>query len=317
MTVVRAAIVLAGCSGRSQPAPAEHTTVPVAARDAAVIDAGALVDETAPATRTFDARPGRSLAGHTRASWPLDLPEMPWVANTFVNMSLDGYDGAHVSGTVELYAAPGLAARQCTVEVVWDAPGKRGVQLRAAPAIVPVDDRIGTRATWRFRAPVPNAPPAVKASAYVFCPNDVMFYSIEMIAPGPGMRDAYCKDLRRDPTRLADGSPVGAKSFDLAFACGALIRLRGRELVDECRGDTLLTLDALGTGTTTTAPVAGTPITDEELRRLYGGGAECARIEIAAPTTFPTSAKQPFAAFAKRAGERLVGTYTTIDNIQP
>lgn len=295
--------------------------MPVEARDAAVtIDgasARAIVDETSPATRAFVANPGRSLAGHTRASWPLDLPEMPWVANTFVNMALESFDGMRVTGTVDLYAAPGLDARQCTIEVLWSSQSKQGVQLRGAPAIENIDDRIGTHATWRFRAPISGAPPAVNATAYAFCPNDVMFYSIEMVAPGPAMRDVYCKDLRRDPNRRADGNPVGKRTFDLAFACGALIRLRGRELVDECRGDALISLDTLGPDITADAPATGTPITDEELRRWYGGGAECARIGLASASTFPASAKQPFADFAERAGDRLLDTFSRDGMIQP
>ncbi len=291
--------------------------VPVAARDATVLDAGSIADETAPATLAFVVKPGRSLAGHMRASWPLDLPEMPWVANTFVNIALDGFDGARVTGTVDLYAAPGLDARQCTIEVLWGSPVTLGVQLRGAPAIENIDDRIGTHARWRFRASITGAPPAVNATAYAFCPNDVMFYSIEMVAPGPAMRDTYCKNLRRDPRRRADGNPVGKRTFELAVACGALIRLRGRDLVDECRGDTLVSLDALGPDVTSDAPAAGTPITDEELRRWYGGGAECARIGLASPSTFPASAKQPFADFAKRAGDRLLDAFSRDGMIQP
>lgn len=256
--------------------------------------------------------------GHTRASWPLDLPEMPWVANTFVNMSLESYDGVSVVGTVEVYAAPGLDAKTCTPEVVWDSQRKRGVQLRDAPTIVEVDPSVGTRAMWRFRSPVDGAPPGVKATAFLFCPNDVMFYSIEMIAPGPTMRDAYCKDLRRDPHRLAGGAPTSSNhTFDLLFTCGTLVRLRGRELVDECRGDTLISLDALGTGITAHAPASGTPPTDEELRRYYGGSSVCAEVHLVGAPTFPDTAKPAFDAFAKRAGDRLHSAFSRDGMRQP
>jgi hypothetical protein len=93
-------------------------TSPVGVADAAPIDAAIdraidkaidasiapIVDESTPASLSFDSKAGRSLMGHTRASWPLDLPEMPWIANTFVNMSLDSFDGSTVVGSVEMYA---------------------------------------------------------------------------------------------------------------------------------------------------------------------------------------------------------------------
>lgn len=286
--------------------------------DAAVVDAAVapIVDEAAPATLAFVVKPGRSLMGHTRASWPLDLPEMPWVANTFVNLSLDSYDGRSVVGSVEMYAAPGLDARTCTVEVLWDSHAKNGVQLRGAPAIENVDPRIGTHATWRFRARISGTPPAAKGTAFVFCPNDVMFYSIEMVVAGPKTRVAYCK------TPLASKKPddgmIGRnKTFDLMFACGALIRIKGRDIVDECRGDTLLSLDALGPGVTASAPPAGAPITDEELRHWSAGGSWCSEVHLAATPSFTDAARAPFAAFAKRAGGRLVNAMTRDGMIQP
>lgn len=288
--------------------------------DAAVVDAAAapIVDEAAPAKLAFVVKPGRSLVGHTRASWPLDLPEMPWVANTFVNMSLDSYDGRAVVGTVEMYAAPGLDARTCTVEVLWNTHAKNGVQLRGAPAIKNLDPHVGTHATWRFRTRIPGTPPAAKGTAFAFCPNDVMFYSIEMIAPGPQIRAAYCKELRRDREGFSVGKPVlRGKTFDMQFACGTLPRLKGRTLVDECRGDTLLTIDALGKDVTAFAPAAGTGPTDEELRRWYGGSTSCARVKLSSPTEFAASANKPFAAFVKRAGARLRSALSRDGMIQP
>jgi hypothetical protein len=316
VTAIRFVVVLAACSSRS--APAERTPVASAPRDAArgSIDAPVpTVDEDAPPTLAFIAKPGRSLMGHTRASWPLDIPEMPWVRNTFANLSLDSFDGERVTGAIDMYAAPGLDAKQCTVEVLWDSQKKQGVQLRGAPSIEPIDDRIGSRAQWRFRARVDGAPPAVRATAYVFCPNDVMFYSIEMVAPGPNIRDVFCKDLRRDKNRQPGGTLVGNRTFDLAFACGVLVRQRGRDLVDECRGDVLVSLDSIGA--TGTAPVSGTSVTDEELRRWYGGGSECVRIQLSGSPTFPESARLPYADFVKRAGDRLLDTYTRDGMIHP
>ena len=52
-------------------------------------------------------------------------------------------------------------------------------------------------------------------------------------------------------------------------------------LVDDCRGDVLLSLDALGPKATTGAPPPGTPPDDEELRRFIGGGNECRRLAFA------------------------------------
>jgi hypothetical protein len=308
---------LAACGSSSSPATVERT-VPVV-RDAAIADAtidanAPVVDETTPATRTFaSGSTGRRLMGHTRASWPLDIPEMPWVRGTFVNMTLDTYDGTHATGSVDMYAAPGLDARDCIVEVVWDARKKQGVQLRRrAPTIEQIDDRIGSRARWQFRARVDGAPPAARGTTYVFCPNDVMFYTIDMFAPGPKIREAYCKELRADARRSPGGNHVGTRTFELAFACGVMVRQRGRDLVDECTGDTLASLDELGADPASTfAPAAGTTVTDEELRRLDGGGAECARIELRGSPTFPASAKQPFADFVKRAGPRLLDAFTT------
>lgn len=274
------------------------------------------IDEDVPAALAFAVRPGRMLAGHTRASWPLDLPEMPWIANTFVNLGLERFDGERLAGAVDLYAAPGLDPRRCSVEVVW---GRRaGVALRGAPAIERIDDRVGTRATWRFRARVDGAPVAVKATAYVFCPNDTMFYSIESVAGGPAIRDAYCKELRRDPKRSAGpGGLAGARTYELAFACGVLVRQNGRALVDACRKDTLVSLDALGAGPTAVAPAEGTDVTDEELRRWFSGATECARIHLVGAPTFPATAEQPYAELVKRAGARLLDAFSRDGMIQP
>ncbi|MFN0249784.1 MAG: hypothetical protein ACKV2T_23075 [Kofleriaceae bacterium] len=323
MTAIRLLVIvtLAACGSSSSPTSVERTVPTVRdgaiAADATATDAARsaevakpIVDENTPATRVFASGTGRRLSGHTRASWLLDLPEMPWLRGTFVNMSLASYDGTTATGSVEMYAAPGLDPRDCIVEVVWDAQKKRGVQLRGAPEVEPINDQIGSRARWQFRARVDGAPPAAKATTFVFCPNDVMFYTIDMFAAGPKIREAFCKELRRDANRSPGGNHVGARTFDLAFACGVLVRQRGRELVDECKGDTLASLDELGADASTVAPAAGAAVTDEELRRLDGGGAECSRITLRAASTFPASAKQPFADFVKRAGPRLLGAFS-------
>lgn len=264
--------------------------------------APAPIDESAPAKRVFVPSTGRMLSGG-RATWPLDLPEMPWLKNTFANLSLDEYDGNHVIGTVELFAAPGLDPKACTIELLWGLSSKVGIQLRGAPSIETHDS--GSRATWRFRAVIPGAPPAANAMAWAFCPNDVTFSSIEMFAPGPKMRAAYCK------TKLASNKPddgmIGTqRTFELRFACGALIRLKGRDLVDECRGDTLLSLDALGSNVTAGALAAGTPLSDDEIRRWHSRSASCSEVHLVAHPSFTAGARAPFAAFAKRAGGRLV-----------
>ncbi len=271
-----------------------------------------IVDEDSPASLTFIAKPGRTAMGHTRASWPIDLPEMPWVRDTFVIMSLDSFDGERVTGTVGLYASPGLDPEQCTVEVLWDSQKKQGVQLRGAPDLERIDDRFGMRAEWRFRSRVHGAPPAVKATAFVFCPNDVMFYSIDMVVPGPAMRDTYCANLRRRPPLGVASRLVGQRTVDLVFACGVLVRQRGGDLVDECRGDVLVSLDAIGA--TASAPAAGTSVTEEELRRWFGDDAECARITLTGP--FPETARQPYADFVTRAGARLLDAFSRDGRIQ-
>lgn len=297
---------------------------PVAAPTAiAHIDAGVpIVDESAPATRIFEAREGRYLSGATRASWPLDLPEMPWLKNTFVNMSLDSYDGTRAIGTVELYAAPGLDPNKCTIEILWGLQSKAGVHLSGPPTIENPNEPSGMHGVWRFRSPVTNTPPVAIAMAFAFCPNDVTFTSIEMFVAGPAAHDAFCKQLGADPHRTPDGTLVGTRRYDLAFACGTLVRLRGRDLVDDCRGDTLVSLDALGAAKTAPdgiggIPTTGSPLTDTEMRRWNGGGSECTRLTIAGSPTFPESARQPYADFVKRAGPRLLDGYTRDGMIQP
>ncbi len=275
-----------------------------------------IVDESAPATRVFQPSTERQLSGAIRATWPLDLPEMPWLKNTFTNMSLDSYDGAHVVGTVELFAAPGLDPRACTIEVLWGLQSKAGIQLAGSPTIEHPKDPSGAHAIWKFRAAIAGKPPVAEAIAFAFCPNGVTFSSIEVFSAGPKARDAYCK-IKIDPSRADDGMIGANQTFDLMFACGALIRLRGRDLVDECRGDTLLSLDALGPDVTASAPAAKTPMTDGEISQWRSGGSWCAQVHLAAKPSFPASARAPFAAFAKRAKGRLVNAFSRDGMIQP
>src|SRR5882724_5638649 len=68
-------------------------------------------------------------SGHIRAYWAKDVPEPPWVKDTFAGLAITGYDGKTLTGEVDLWVGPGLDPKQCAAEVIWDNPGKRGVRV--------------------------------------------------------------------------------------------------------------------------------------------------------------------------------------------
>jgi len=251
-----------------------------------------------------------------RASWPADLPQPPWVEGTFVNLELTSFDGKLLTGNVHMWARPGLDPNTCAVEVVWDTNAKQGVRLGGLPDIK-WNPGGPNEVTWNLSTPIATSPrrSVIAASAFVFCPFNnahvdrpwgVDFTSIEMLVGGPEARTAYCKQLRRGDAPAVSTKLAGHHTFDLRFACGALVRLRGRELVDECRGDVLLSLDALGTGVDVGGlQQAGVPLQDEELRGMASRGGSCATAYLRAEPKFGAAADRAFATFLKQAGARL------------
>ncbi|MDX2093627.1 MAG: hypothetical protein SFX73_37655 [Kofleriaceae bacterium] len=272
--------------------------------------ASAAPNDTKPvaAWQTFANRPSATVAaGRTRASWPADRPEPAWVANTHANLALSSFDGKVLTGEVEMWAGLGVDPAQCNVEIIWDAQRKRGARLTAPPAAT-FHPGVGTNAIWRFTVPVSPALPMLEATAFVFCPGDVMFTSIHMVRPGPRAKATYCKALRAEPTPTPIVTPrlERHETYQLLFACGAMIRLRGRELIDECRGDVLGSLDALGTSVTIDAPLEGTALTDTELYSWFAGNTHCSDLTLRSQGAFSPQANAPFAALLKRAGKRLL-----------
>src|SRR2546421_9938229 len=102
--------------------------------------------------------------------------------------------------------------------------------------------------------------------------------------------------------------------MELGFACGVLPRLRGRDLVDDCQGDLLLSSDSPGTQTRASAAKTGTGIDDEELRHLLGGSGECRRITI---DGFDPKVEAAWKAATKHMGSRLLFTFSRDGMIQP
>lgn len=70
-------------------------------------------------------------------------------------------------------------------------------------------------------------------------PWGVDFSTIDAVAAGRGAHELYCSELRRDASPSVNTDIAGHHTFDLQFACGSLPRLRGRALVDACRGDVM------------------------------------------------------------------------------
>jgi hypothetical protein len=285
-----------------------------------------------PAWQSFATGPYSRMQSSGRAAWPADLPQPPWVEGTFVNLELTSFDGKLLTGNVHMWARPGLDPNTCAVEVVWDSNAKQGVRLGGLPDIK-WNPGGPTEITWKLSTPVKTSasvprPSVIEASTYVFCPFNnahvdrpwgVHFNSIEMVVAGPDARTAYCKQVRRGGERVSGWTKLaGHHTFDLRFACGALVRLRGRELVDECRGDVLLSLDALGKGVDVGGlQQAGVPLQDGELRGLVSHSSGCTTAYLRAEPKFGPAADRVFATFLKQAGARLEYAQSTDGRREP
>lgn len=268
------------------------------------------------AWQAFAAGPFKTtLAGHIRAYWAAGVPEPAWVKDTFAGLAISGYDGKTLRGEVDLWAGLGLDPKTCAVEIIYDLHGKRGARL-GRPTKLEAGAGGGVHAFWAFTADVDPSPQVFATTAFVFCPIDhahetppwgAMFTSIEMIAAGPKAKDEYCKQLGTSSALSGAGDLAGKTTMDLGFACGVLPRVRKRELVDDCRGDVLISLDALGKKTTVSAPASGTPPGDEELRHLLGGSGECARLTLEG---FDPAARRAWKAAVKQMGKRLLFAFS-------
>jgi len=245
---------------------------------------------------------------------PANLPSAPWAARTVVGLTLHTFDGTQLTGTVNLHGAPGLDGTTCAVEILWDVGAKQGARLTALPVIAPTITA-ATIATWRFTVALPKPRAAVSASAYVFCPLNnahvdrpwgVSFSTGETSIGGPDARAAYCKRVESPDKPYIDKTIEGHTTFELSFGCGALIRLRGRQIIDECRGDVLVGLDALATDAVADriAP-AGTPVSTEELDGWLQRRGSCATLSLRSEKKFARGSNAVFAAFLQRAGDRL------------
>jgi hypothetical protein len=277
----------------------------------------------AAAWQTFAVGPFKTtLSGHTRAFWAAGVSEPTWVKDTFAGLAIHGYDGKTLTGEVDLWAGVGLDPKTCAVEIIYDTPGKRGIRV-GRPTKLEAGAGGGLHAFWAFTADVDPSPEIFAATAFVFCPIDrahekppwgAVFTSIEMIAAGPKAKDALCKKLGTSSSISGSGDVAGKKTLELAFACGVMPRVRGRELVDECRGDVLISLDTLGPQARAWAPAAGTPPVDEELRRFLGGSGECARITL---DSFDPTTSRAWKAAVKQMGKRLLFAFSRDGMIQP
>ena len=273
-----------------------------------------------PAWQTFAVGPYAKMTGTGRASWPVALPKPPWVDGATVGLTLDKFDGAEVSGTVQLWAPLGLDATTCAVEIIWDTNAKLGLRLGVPPVTLrPTGSRL-TDNKWQFTAPVTTTLPVIQVSAFVFCPLNnahidrpwgVHFNAGQAIIGGPGAREAYCKVGKSTVNPTIDRKLEGHFTFELRFACGALIRLRGRDVIDECRGDVLLALDKLGAGVKPARVLAaGAPLDAEELRGVLEPERDCDSLALSSNVKLDRSVNAPFAAFIKRAGKRLVNAHS-------
>jgi len=263
-----------------------------------------------------------SKAGHIRAFWAADVPEPTWVADSFAGLAFIGFDGTTLAGEVDLWAAAGLDPMKCVPEVIWDSRAHRGARIDHPPKLEQ-GARGGWHAIWRFETEVKDAPAVLSADAFVFCPIDraheqppwgATFTSIDTVIAGPNAKQAYCAKLGTSSSGIDMSSVTGKKTMELAFACGVLVRQRGRELVDDCTGEVLLALDTLGPKTEAYAPKTGTPVDDEELRRFLGGSGECARITLA---KFDTAADRAWRAALKKLGKRVLFAFSRDGMIQP
>jgi hypothetical protein len=251
-------------------------------------------------------------SGGVRAFFAADVPEPTWVKDTFAGLSLAGYDGSTLTGEVELWSGAGLDPMKCAVEVIWDDHAKRGVRVDHPPQLAQ-GTAGGWHARWRFEASVSHPPAILSAAAFVFCPIDdaherppwgASFSSLEAVAAGPKAHDAYCAQKPKDPdNNMQFGTLAGKRTMDVAFACGVLVRMKGRDLVDDCKGDVLFSLDMLGPATTTTAAATGGAISDEELGHFMAGSSECARLTL---TGFDAKNQRAWDAAIKRLGQRVI-----------
>ncbi len=256
-----------------------------------------------------------SKSGHTRAFWAADVVEPTWVKDTFAGFALSGFDGTTFAGDVDLWAAAGLDPMKCVPEVIWDSQAHRGARIDHPPRLEQ-GVRGGWHAIWHFETEIQDAPAVLSATAFVFCPIDreheqppwgATFTSTESVIAGPAAKQAYCSKLGTVSGGLGAPSLAGHRTMEVGFACGVLVRLRGRELVDDCTGDLLLALDALGPKTTTYARKTGEPIDDEELRRFQSGNGECRRITLA---LFDPGADKAWKAALKKLGKRVLFAFS-------
>ncbi|MGE5184690.1 MAG: hypothetical protein ACM31C_21610 [Acidobacteriota bacterium] len=256
-----------------------------------------------------------SKSGHIRAFWAASVPEPTWVADTFAGLELTGYDGTTLAGDVDLWTAEGLDPRKCVPEVVWDSPGHRGARVDHPPKLARGTGH-GWHAIWHFETEVENPPAVLSATAFVFCPIDeaheqppwgATFTSLDTRIAGPNAKRAYCSK-HPQPTERTHFHITGLHTFDAAFACGVLPRVHGRDLVDDCQGDVLLSLDALGAATVAHALPAGTPLDDGELQPYVAGSQVCTRITL--DGRFDAKADRAWQAAMNKLGKRLAGAWT-------
>jgi hypothetical protein len=254
-----------------------------------------------------------SRTGNIRASWAANRPKPSWVEATFADLGITQFDGTSLRGELSMWVGNGLDPRDCAAEVVWDDREHLGIRLSAPPELERARGALA-HAVWYFRVDLNPSRPIVAAHAFVFCPVDaahreppwgVDFSTIDAVAAGRGAHELFCSELRRYPSPSVSTDIAGHHTFDLQFACGSLPRVRGRELVDECRGDVLLSLDDLGTNVIAGVPAVGAPLQDGELRSFIAGDTICSRMGLAAKPSFGAAAQTAFKAFVERAGPRL------------
>jgi hypothetical protein len=287
-------------------------------------DAGAIQSTphspTPPNAQAWQSFQGwRVTCGAERACWSADGPTPAWVRSSFAGLTITSYDGTNFSAEVDLWAAPGLDVQHCAAELLWDVPAKRGARRDSPTRIEPGPP---AHAFWQLSARVAPAPPIFPATAFVFCPIDaahvsppegVYFSTIEQVAASPRARDAYCARVARSQSALQDLELAHRHTVTIGFACGVMPRLRGRDLIDDCSGDVLLALDALGAATHGWAASSGTPLTDEELRHFVTADS-CATVVLA---DFDPARQRTFDAAIARLGPRVVSVISLDGMIQP
>ncbi len=315
-----AALSLLACGGNPPAAPLHETPVAVVTTPAASlvmpdaplppvedepVSGSAPAPDPIPAWQSFATAPERS---------SIDRPQPAWARRTSVGLTLLTFDGKTVTGRVIVVAPPGLDATTCAVEVVWDVAAKYGIRLMAPPVISGPGGPEGTRGTWEFSSQITTYQAGVKAAAWVFCPLNnahidrpwgVTFSTGETVVAGPHAQEVYCKELRQQPVGHFDATIEGRATVDLGFACGALIRKRGRQLIDECRGDVLVSLDALP-GVTAVVDPEGTPLRIDELQAWMSQSSRCDSVKLIGNPKIGAGAAKGYAMMRKRAGTRLV-----------